>query len=67
MAWLACNKNGTENISQGIMERDNFGQWMYIVDTGLHLECQQIQLSHGSIHKLIGRNLTWEYEPVELK
>ena len=61
MAWLAVdNKTYTECVFQCKPERaSNF--W-YDAAGG---SC--IELPKGSIKKLIGRYLTWEDDPVELK
>ena len=58
MAYLACDKRGFEWILVDRPYREN-GYWFCDNDT--------IELPHGSIAKLIGRELTWEDEPVELK
>ena len=60
MAWLAVDKNGYENISNnkpfrtgaiGLNSWDN--------------DEQLVELPKGSIKRLIGRELTWDDEPVE--
>ena len=67
MAWVAVNKNGAEYIYEEIPERC-FG-----LQCGpTFCECQEriydsIKLPHGSIKKLIGRELSWNDEPIELK
>ena len=66
MAWLCKDKNGTELIFNMKPYRDNYNPiWMYsyYVDRG---SCA-VELPSGSIRKLIGRELTWEDEPVEIK
>lgn len=60
MAWVAVDKDCTEYIYQFRPERRNnefipLYKSMYLV------------LPKGSIKKLIGRELTWEDNPVELK
>lgn len=57
MAWLAVDKHGTECIFGFKPSRSQFGTWRI----GPH-----IILPEGSIKKLIGRELTWEDEPVEI-
>lgn len=58
MAWLAVNIDGTERISQDKPYRlGDFWQEDYDL----------VDIPYGSIQKLIGRTLTWEDEPVELK
>jgi hypothetical protein len=60
VAWLCVNLNGDENVSEnkpfrtgaiGLNSWDNDEQLVY--------------LPKGSIKRLIGRDLTWEDEPVE--
>lgn len=74
MAWVATDKYGEEYIFQGKPKRnDDFwenpiyesfdGQGGRLV---LH-HFSDIRLPKGSIKKLIGRDLTWEDNPVELK
>ena len=57
MAYLAVNKNGEEQICE--QELFRWGSEIYWYPT--------IELPKGSIEKLIGKKLTWEDEPVELK
>ena len=69
MAWVAVDKSGVECIFDNKPERNNnqwddidysvYGEINYDVSTG-------IVLPKGSIKKLIGRDLTWEDEAVEL-
>lgn len=69
MAWLAVNKNGVETISPEKPERD-FNEWSYYaeicVESEYGTECYTIDLPRGTIIKLIGRELTWNDEPVEI-
>lgn len=58
MAYLACDKDGTEMIFD-IHPYRREDDWCSAGD--------YVYLPHGSIAKLIGRELTWEDEPVELK
>ena len=62
MAWIAVDKNGDE----------------YVYSYEPHRECRKglelwmsdgdyVELPKGSIKKLIGRELTWNDETVELK
>lgn len=67
MAWLAVNDNGDEYIYEAMPERCFGWQWV-----PTFCECQDriydsIKLPKGSIKKLIGRELSWSDEPVELK
>ena len=63
MAWVAVSKQGQEFISMSkpirVTDEDNYHGWK---DTFV-----EISLCSGSIKKLIGRELTWSDEPVELK
>lgn len=61
MAWLAVDKDGSEYIYKYEPERDR--------DEG-QFNCNAfdyIPLPTGSIAKLLGRALTWNDDPVELK
>ena len=62
MAWVAVNKDGSEYIFHDKPERlaVNWQDLMY----GLYTD---IRIPRGSIKKLIGRDLYWSDEPVELK
>lgn len=57
MAWLAVDKNGSEFIYDEFPKRDE-----EVWDT----KFSYIPLPQGSIKKLIGRDLIWEDEPVEI-
>ncbi len=66
MAWVCKDKDGTEMIFSVKPHRDNYTPfWVY----GYYVDrdCVSIELPSGSIAKLIGRELTWEDEPVEIK
>lgn len=58
MAYLAVDQDGTECIyyDEPVREQD---EWYQFGDV--------IPLPKGSIAKLIGRELSWEDEPVELR
>lgn len=60
MAWVAVDKNGEEWIYNSEPNRceETFAG---MIGEG------QLELQIGSIKKLIGRELTWCDEPVELK
>ena len=64
MAYVAVNNKGVEYIFDVRPNRDNHGNWFFeyydFRDTG-------VKLPKGSITKLIGRTLTWDDGPVELK
>ena len=63
MAWVAVTKRGREFISMckpiRVVDEDNYYGWkdMFVA----------MYLPHGCIKKLIGRELSWNDEPVELK
>lgn len=63
MAWVAVDKDGTEKIFSDYCKPirgyyiEHLGKWIGI----------GIVVPKGTIKKLIGRELTWEDEPVELK
>jgi len=59
MAWVATDQNGEEWIYAEIPVR---GDTVWYSSVGNYIE-----LSKGSIRKLIGKDLTWQDEPVELK
>ena len=61
MAWAAVDKDGRECIYQFHPKRGN-NQFMPLYEYSMSLA-----LPKGSIKKLIGRDLTWEDEPIELK
>lgn len=62
MAWVAADYSG-EFISDKKPFKDmfNIGYYGFISDSNV------IKLPKGSIKKLIGRDLDWSNEPVELK
>ena len=60
MAWVAVQKNGVEVIFDFKPKRWNNFYW--VVEIG-----DDIYLPKGTINKLIGRDLTWQDEPVKLK
>lgn len=59
MAWVAVDKNGDEVLFDFEPERYNS---LWVEDVG-----DDIYLPKGTIKKLIGKDLTWQDEPVELK
>ena len=61
MAWVAVDKDGREFIYECKPIRHNNGAWQD------HIWDEVIELPQGTIKKLIGRELTWNDEPVELK
>ena len=60
MAWVAVDKNGNEVIFE--FEPYRWNDFFWVEDTG-----DYIDLPKGTIKKLIGRDLDWSNEPVELK
>lgn len=63
--YLAVEENGQEVIFSSEPERDNIdGIW---VESGVIKNGGSFELLKGSIKKLIGKELTWEDEPVELE
>lgn len=75
MAWLAVDKLvlGLENIEciHSVVPfriNDSFGEyWGNDGTYEIATEYQSVQLPKGTIKKLIGREMTWEDEPIELK
>ena len=66
MAWLAVDKDGSECIySDKPIRFKGIWETSYYED-GDPME-GMVLLPKGTIKKLIGRNLTWEDDPVEFK
>lgn len=61
MAWVCVNSFGTELIFEAEPHKAVYS-WRDDYGSG---KC--IEIPQGSIGKLIGRELTWNDEPVELK
>lgn len=59
MAWLAVDENEQEVIFEYKPLRAK--NWWYT-----ELNDFSVNLPQGSIEKLIGKNLTWNDEPIEL-
>lgn len=61
-AWVAVDYSG-EFISDKEPFRDpfNIGYYGFVSDTNV------VKLPEGTIKKLIGRDLSWEDKPIELK
>ena len=68
MAWVAVHKNGEEGVFNHKPTRGARLEFWYdeVKNEGV-LYDTEISLPKGSIKKLIGRDLTWNDEPVELK
>ena len=68
MSWLAVDKNGTEAIFNIKPIRDtNEIKPIPEMWALLNINAYCIHLPKGSIEKLIGKKLTWEDEPFEIK
>ncbi len=66
MAWLAVDEKGKEYISASKPCRIwAIGAWS--VGCTNNFDVNVVDLPKGSIQKLIGRELTWDDDPVELK
>lgn len=65
MAWVSIDGDGSECMFASKPLRIK-GYKSWVVDDNKYL-IDQIELPKGSINKLIGRELSWEDEPVELK
>lgn len=66
MAWVAVNKYGNEIICENKPKR-RYWWWVDIKEGFEDTIDFEIYLPKGSIYRLIGRTLTWEDDPVELK
>lgn len=66
MAWVAVNADGKEFLFENKPYRSGYGEYGYWNPTYSGI-CGCILIPHGSIKKLIGRELSWDDEPVELK
>ena len=68
MAWVAVHKNEKEGIFRHKPTRDKeLSFWYDEAEEGGVFYDTEISLPKGSIKKLIGRDLDWYDEPVELK
>jgi hypothetical protein len=62
MAWLSVDKNGDEYVHDIKPIRNNEYMWWSVwYEDGSN----SVELPKGSIKRLIGRELTWDDEPVE--
>lgn len=67
MAWLAVDQWGDEMVCDGKPERlKGSGSWEYLTSVEGEMVDFIIYLPKGSIEKLIGKQLTWGDEPVEI-
>lgn len=68
MAWLAIDRECKEWIFSNKPQRlSSKGEWIDEVFEDYIRFITDIELPKGTIKKLIGRDLTWQDEPVELK
>lgn len=68
MAWVACDKGSNERIYFVLPIRDNYtGLWRSDPVRDTDGKDNDIYIPRGYIKKLIGRSLTWNDDPVELK
>lgn len=65
MAWVAVDKDGMECVYATKPERNKKCKRWQVASFRLLLNV--VHLPKGTIKKVIGRELTWEDEPVELK
>ena len=64
MAWVAVDKDGAEHIFNDTPKR---GYCVFRSINKYGADIKRISLHKGTIKKLIGRDLDWNNEPVELK
>ena len=67
MAFVAVNKDGSENIFTNKADRSVAYWHDFISPNRTTLFNRMVILPKGSIKKLIGKDLTWNDEPVKLK
>ena len=71
MAWVAVDNNGNEKISMGKPFRGWGSMWEYEEEVFIESECGTVEMiidiPIGTIEKIIGKKLTWEDDPVEIK
>lgn len=68
MAWVAVSKDGKEGIFTHKPTRvEKLGLWYDEAEYGGVFYDTEISLPKGTIKKLIGRELSWKDEPMELK
>lgn len=64
MAWVAVHKDGNVGIFDRKPRRIQYGYW---TDLNEDSEDSEIGLPKGIVKILVGRDLDWNDEPVELK
>lgn len=67
MAWVATDKNGEEYLYEEKPCRGYNCIWKATFREDKDRNTDFIELPKGSIKKLIGRDLSWNDEPVKLK
>lgn len=67
MAWVATDKNGEEYLYEEKPSRGYGCIWKATFREDKDRNSDFIELPKGSIKKLIGRELSWNDETVELK
>lgn len=67
MAWVAVDGMGIEWISASKPYRNNGLQNWEPLYKDDYVLIDMIELPKGTIEKIIGRELTWDDEPVELE
>lgn len=70
MTWMVRNNDGTLLISNNKPKRVNHRYWGFNVETVMNDEYADttfIKLPSDADERLIGRHITWEDEPVEIK
>jgi len=71
MAWVAVDNNGNEKISMGKPFRGWCSMWEYEEEVCIESEWGTVEMTIdipiGTIEKIIGKKLTWEDDPVEIK
>ncbi|MGL5730514.1 MAG: fructan hydrolase [Bacteroidales bacterium] len=69
MAWLAVNPDGSEFAFNDEPTNYMYGSYTEFWHCqNKHGEClDEVMLPKGTIEKIIGRELTWFDEPVEIK
>lgn len=65
-AYLAVDKNGAEGIYSNRPKR-SVAQWVSTQETESQYYDSGVSLPLGTIEKIIGRKLSWEDDPVEIK
>lgn len=67
MAWVAVDNDKAEYVYDYKPIRNHYLYWTEDYDKEGDPIGKSVELPKGTIKKLIGRELTWEDEPVELE